>query len=752
MTGYYDSDDNDPCCCVPSTRPPIPTTRTNSAIQYTNQTLGPYPAKLSYLLQPSRLLFHLTKIPYTGPTQRTGKHLPQHRRNIWCLHGDDYCDAEPKPDAESMQTPLVDCNIVLEDDMYYIRGMFRRMAMPLAQRMEKTIRQFPLWHLATTKNSWLSLVDLADGMFVVKLSRDADAWREHEYHVTAYNHLKLRWDMVKSCVGEHVPRVRVARPGGRVGTPKEGGSSKEPTRKWHFRPDARGFLMEHIGMLPSPYEREDGGLEMVKPMVKLGKLRLERERRVCRSGRMAIYLDEIWNKSIILVNPCAAQMGAVLAIIHWSCLIDARGVEFQIAPCGTNTELWVTDFGDCTSMKLRVGYVKTCLVDAALENSSWPRPRQAFSLRNFDMPEGIADQIWNTFKETYMVVSLNILNNSKQGKLEKSLPATFVNEFERRCIAETHDFDDTDDEDAYDDEDCRQREYDGVADESIGSVNKQDDSANGSDNVVEEPDIVAKKPDDSSDEFDDTFAGLGPIGGMSKETLDEWMDLMEPRKEVLLPPDQCTFGDEDVQMRDADEPVNRHDQPDLMDETPDVEGTLVAKSFISMDHIKEYDPIKSEKDDTKDYDFEYDEYEAAKPTVSRKPASPEWFPMPKRGTSYLINALTTKNSRQLEQELPIDLEDPMEVDQSTSNEADQNVKVEINQDTGDELGQDAMEEIDTLFEADQDAKVEITQDTRDELGQGAMEDIDALFGDDEDMKDGDELDQDAMEEIDALFE
>ena len=113
------------------------------------------------------------------------------------------------------------------------------------------------------------------------------------------------------------------------------------------------------------------------------------------------------------VDHLAASMGAALAILHWICGIDARGVHFLLgADKSGRLHTWIVNFGHCHLLMPTIDAVQTQLVDAIRENEPfWPRYIDVDGFRG----------VWASFTKKYLRVSRVLVE-----KNHKHLPAAFI--------------------------------------------------------------------------------------------------------------------------------------------------------------------------------------------------------------------------------------------------------------------------------------------------------------------------------------
>ncbi|KOS18210.1 hypothetical protein ESCO_003223 [Escovopsis weberi] len=134
------------------------------------------------------------------------------------------------------------------------------------------------------------------------------------------------------------------------------------------------------------------------------------------------YLDHLLAERVE-ISYLAASMGATLAILHWACGIDARGVEFVLGrDVRGHVQFWLIDFSDCRSFKRTATAATRQLVDAVVHNEPfWPRWINICGLR----------ELWGRFRDAYLEVSDFIVGDAMSDGQGKSLPHLFMGELEK---------------------------------------------------------------------------------------------------------------------------------------------------------------------------------------------------------------------------------------------------------------------------------------------------------------------------------
>lgn len=138
-----------------------------------------------------------------------------------------------------------------------------------------------------------------------------------------------------------------------------------------------------------------------------------------------LYVDQLIAEGVDVLA-LAANMGATLAAFHWSCGLDARGVQFMMG-CDVKSQvrIWVISFAQCNTFCRTEKAVKEQLVRAVAQDpGNWPpRERGVGCLR-----EGDGKDMWEHFRFVYLQVSGFLLNSVP--KDVKRMPRLFFRQLE----------------------------------------------------------------------------------------------------------------------------------------------------------------------------------------------------------------------------------------------------------------------------------------------------------------------------------
>lgn len=204
-----------------------------------------------------------------------------------------------------------------------------------------------------------------------------------------------------------------------------------------FPKTSGGYMMEYIHPLSEHHTKylvrrhltksvQDRAVRSLKnghfiAKVYLGDIKPLSDRWNANLHGRAAYVDHLSSERVE-VRALAATMGATLAILHWSCGVDGRGVEFVLGRDNRGiVQLWLIDFADCKRFLLSPDGVTTQLVGAVMDNEPfWPRDMNI---------QGVGD-LWGYFRNAYMEVSGYIMRNERRRGI-KRLPPLFMDELEK---------------------------------------------------------------------------------------------------------------------------------------------------------------------------------------------------------------------------------------------------------------------------------------------------------------------------------
>ncbi|POR32189.1 Uncharacterized protein TPAR_07624 [Tolypocladium paradoxum] len=185
----------------------------------------------------------------------------------------------------------------------------------------------------------------------------------------------------------------------------------------------RGFVMDYILPLRDPYRSflarkylHPGALAgiMAQPdwetltlLPHMGETRPEQDDLSIRVRDRPVHLDTMFAElGAKGVRNLASNMGATLAVLHWGCQSDAKGVKFQFGLTSkSHPAVWLYDFGDCANFDPAADDLATRLAKVACQSPFWPRPVSAHGFGREDpVPECIT-LAWRAFAKTYLGTS-----------------------------------------------------------------------------------------------------------------------------------------------------------------------------------------------------------------------------------------------------------------------------------------------------------------------------------------------------------
>ncbi|KND86959.1 hypothetical protein TOPH_08408 [Tolypocladium ophioglossoides CBS 100239] len=152
------------------------------------------------------------------------------------------------------------------------------------------------------------------------------------------------------------------------------------------------------------------GWETLTLLLHMGETRPEFDELSIRVRDRPVYLDPIFAElGPKGVRNRASSMGATLAVLHWGCQLDAKGVKFQVGLTSkSHFAVWLYDFGDCANFDPAAEDLATRLAEVASPSPFWPRPASAHGFgREDEVPEYIT-VAWRAFAKTYLGTSMAV--------------------------------------------------------------------------------------------------------------------------------------------------------------------------------------------------------------------------------------------------------------------------------------------------------------------------------------------------------
>lgn len=124
------------------------------------------------------------------------------------------------------------------------------------------------------------------------------------------------------------------------------------------------------------------------------------------------YLDDMFAEKAD-VDRLAASTGAGLAILHWICGLDARGVKLILGnDRSSRLNIWLVNFERCQLFIPTADGLESQLVDAICDNEPfWPRHADGNGLGN----------VWLSFAQAYLDVSKRLVM-----EIHQHLPGIFI--------------------------------------------------------------------------------------------------------------------------------------------------------------------------------------------------------------------------------------------------------------------------------------------------------------------------------------
>ncbi|KAK7424548.1 hypothetical protein QQZ08_008558 [Neonectria magnoliae] len=320
---------------------------------------------------------------------------------------------------------------------------------PLRNRLGRLFNSFPLVNdqtqeqtfelkkIAVTEKSRVFTTELGNKKVAVKLyDRSYGAASEFEVHADVYNQIGALWPSVREYVHHsRLPRPRVPRPVAAVSQRRRLGTAA-----------VEGFMMEYIEPLYYQQRRmlirkfldpqlhqaalDYPGFSEMRLRVHLGEMSSFLDHQSGRLQDRPVYFNQLWEECADCLPSWSGMMGAALAILHWDCGLDGRGVEFRLGVYRSQNQIWMSDFGDCAPIEQTPAYVESTLADAVMENPTWPRPPTAPSLSQMSDPSGVLPRTWELFRRSYMSASMYLLFRESRYIINANLPSLFIRKME----------------------------------------------------------------------------------------------------------------------------------------------------------------------------------------------------------------------------------------------------------------------------------------------------------------------------------
>lgn len=184
-----------------------------------------------------------------------------------------------------------------------------------------------------------------------------------------------------------------------------------------------GFVMDYMLPLRDPYRSflarkylhpdalaaivEQPGWETLSLLPHMGETRPELDELSIRVRDRPVYLDTIFAElGARGVKSLASSMGATLAVLHWGCQSDAKGVKFQFGRTSrSHFAVWMYGFGDCANFSPGAGDLAMRLAKVACQSPFWPRPASAHGFGGEDEAPEYITLAWRAFAKTYLRTS-----------------------------------------------------------------------------------------------------------------------------------------------------------------------------------------------------------------------------------------------------------------------------------------------------------------------------------------------------------
>ncbi|KAF5023214.1 hypothetical protein F66182_4722 [Fusarium sp. NRRL 66182] len=255
-------------------------------------------------------------------------------------------------------------------------------------RRQRLTEECRLTKMPSSTGSKMYTVQIGDKTHAVKLGSDPEHMaKELRNQLCVYVGLLNHWKTITeaSKALSTLQPVQMAKPEAEIVL----------GRIYTSRNVCAGFMMEYIPPMKSDYARtlankfldpticnalgQGQNLKNARFHLHLGEMSPSHEALDADLSSRPVYFDQLWREAFGRIIPWARTMGITLAIIHWVCQLDGKGVKFLIPSTSKSAMLWMTSFGDCNSFK-RDSVPIDSLIKAVTDNPTWPQSSNALGL------------------------------------------------------------------------------------------------------------------------------------------------------------------------------------------------------------------------------------------------------------------------------------------------------------------------------------------------------------------------------------
>lgn len=308
---------------------------------------------------------------------------------------------------------------------FFIRRLVSKFK-SIVRRGSKTApaNEHELVELIKTPHSHLFTTKINRRTYVVKLYSHPDENIEQKNHIHIFRTIENIWDIVtKDLKWLHMKclPIRVTAAANQIQVYQHKGLSTahagyimeriEPMNPIYLRALAKIWLKKTVH---STIE-QDPHLSEVRLQVRMGEPRKEQDFTSTQVWNRPVYLDQLYHEAGRDIFSWSMSMGATLAILHWACRLDAKGVRFQMGMDRGEVYMWVSNFGECRPFDPHnmSTSVLNRLINAVKDNPCWPRPHFAPSYRIMEDPSRELSRIWQIFQHGYLHASTRIVNGQE---------------------------------------------------------------------------------------------------------------------------------------------------------------------------------------------------------------------------------------------------------------------------------------------------------------------------------------------------
>ncbi|KAF4979113.1 hypothetical protein FZEAL_4603 [Fusarium zealandicum] len=296
-------------------------------------------------------------------------------------------------------------------------------------------KEYQLTKLVSTLRAKIYTTQFGSRTYVAKLGNNPnpnDVANELQCHEQVYERMRELWGRATPDLWDPTPRrISIPSPHSKIVirtrsglTSVFGGFTMDYIPPLHPH-HARGLV--HIWISPGLQDLvlKNPNMSQVRLEIRMGELSPYGEPKSTRVVSRPAYINQLWHEAGESVFEWANTMGVTLAILHWGCNLDARGVKFLLGTKRDSVHLWMTGFDDCEHFD-KATCTSQSLVSAMIGNPAWPRPVFGVSVDPENDPDGVVASTWDAFSKSYLVASKSLLSGEDQASGNTRHPSLFL--------------------------------------------------------------------------------------------------------------------------------------------------------------------------------------------------------------------------------------------------------------------------------------------------------------------------------------